>query len=55
MRSGDVIECIVEFNKEFTTKEEVYASKLLTEEQKIIEIQKLSFKKDYQSKYIIKF
>jgi hypothetical protein len=32
MRSGDVVECIVEFNQEFTTKDQIYASKLLSEE-----------------------
>lgn len=38
MRSGDVVECIVDFNRDFTSQEEIYASKLLTEEQKIVEI-----------------
>jgi hypothetical protein len=43
MRSGDVIECLVDFNRNYTTSEEILADKLLSEEQKLIEIQKLKF------------
>lgn len=43
MRSGDIIECLVDFNRNYTTNEDILADKLLSEEQKLVEIQKLKF------------
>lgn len=55
MRSGDIIECLVDFNRNYTTNEDILADKLLSEEQKLVEIQKLKFQNEFQSKYNIKF
>ena len=43
MRSGDIVECLVDFNRNYTTNEDILADKLLSEEQKLVEIQKLKF------------
>ena len=55
MRSGDVNECIVDFNRNVRTKEQVLADPNMTDEQKNIELIKMDWGADLNERYNIKF
>lgn len=41
MRSGDILECSVEFNKDFTTTDLVLASTTMTDDEKMAKIKSI--------------
>ena len=47
IRSGDVIECLIDFNRNYMTPEEIFANERLSQEQKDNEIQKLDFNSEF--------
>jgi hypothetical protein len=47
MRTGDVIECLVDFNRNFITPEDILTNVQLSEEQKANELQKIKYQNDY--------
>jgi hypothetical protein len=55
IRSGDVLECLVDFNRNHVSEEDIKANKNLSEEQKMNEISKLKYQNDFQQRFIIKF
>lgn len=55
MRTGDVIECLVDFNRNFITPEDILTNVQLSEEQKANELQKIKYQNDYMQKYAVKF
>jgi hypothetical protein len=48
IRSGDVLECLVDFNRNHISEEDISANKNLSEEQKMNEISKLKYQNDFQ-------
>ena len=55
MRTGDVIECLVDFNRHFITPEDILTNVQLSEEEKANELQKIKYQNDYMQKYSVKF
>lgn len=50
-----MIECHIDYNRDFKTPDEIMNDKLMTQEQKANELQKISYLKEYHQTYNVKF
>ena len=55
IRSGDVVECLVDFNRDFLSADEIINNQLMTQEEKANELQRLQYQNEFHQKYNVKF